>query len=196
MLGLTVALATAASKSTIYTFEAWRLLGPASSLAQRRREWDDLLALSSIQGLANRKGPRLYLFLIGDHGSIDRYWWGKMTGPGRWLAGRTVVQLQTLDEVATTFRGDLKGSVVWDERVLATSNLASTAAGIEGLVPLRFDPDPHSLYSKWAVDPGGPRLLPRITLLAPDGSPMFKGGGVIPDSQTRSTGSAKCDAYL
>jgi hypothetical protein len=68
--------------------------------------------------------------------------------------------------------------------VPATSNVASTAAGCEHLLPIPFDPAPGSIYDRLVVN--GPKLPIRLRLLKDDNTPLFTG---------TETGSAKNDAY-
>lgn len=159
--------------------------------AARRRFWDETHLLVSLQGLANRAAPRLYLRYVREP---DDFWWGEMTAPGGWLAGREVVRVTALEELIAYLRPIFRGAVVWDEHVPSTSNLASTIAGCDDLVCLRFDTNAASLYSKLTQ---GPNAIPvRVRLLRDDGSPLFTGAGTIPGTSVPSSGSAKCDAYL
>ncbi len=75
----------------------------------------------------------------------------------------------------------------WDPAVPATSNVATTAAGVEDLLPVRAAAGTESLADSLA------KLGLKLQL---DLAGKFTGSGLIPDSETRSTGSAKCDAYL
>lgn len=158
---------------------------------QRRRFWDESHLLAALQGLANRERPRLFLrYLPGP----DDFWWQEMIRPGAWMADRPVERLQTLEELLARFRDVYRGAVVWDERVPATSNLASTIAGADDLLPLRQDDSAGSLARQ--LTESGPRLQAQVRLLAADGAPLFTGKGVIPGTMESSTGSAKCDAYV
>lgn len=161
----------------------------------RRRQWDELHALAALQGLVNRREPRLYVHLVGDKGSVDRYWWRRMSEPDGWMAGAKVVELDSLDAVLARFRRSVRGAVVWDERVPATSALASTLTGVRDALPIRFDESPGSLYRRWVLDEMGPRLKVVERLLGPGNEPLFTGKGTIPGTALASTGSAKCDAY-
>ena len=167
-----------------------------------RRSWDETLLAASLQGLANRKGPRLYLFYVKQWGvSIDRYWFELFRSPmpdgsDGWLAARPVHEAASLEELLDIFREDYRGVVLYDERVPATSCLAATLAGADDLLPIRFDPAPGSLYTRLVTDPDGPRLPVKARLLADDGTPLFTGSGTIPGTDRPSTGSAKADAYL
>lgn len=160
--------------------------------AQRRRFWDETHLLVSLQGLANRAAPRLYLRYLREP---DDFWWEQMTAPGGWLAGREVVRVATLDELLERLRAGYRGAVVWDERVPSTSNLASSIAGCDDLLCLRFDDRAGSLYRQLTRSAKHP-LPVKVRLLRDDGAPLFTGAGVIPGTPLASSGSAKCDAYL
>lgn len=158
---------------------------------QRRRLWDETHLVAALQGLANRDEPRLYLRYNADP---DDFWWSVMTAEGGWLHGSEVRLVESLEALLAAFDGCYRGVVLWDERVPATSNLASTLAGCEDLLPVRYDPAEGSLYSRLIL--GGPRLPVIESVMAPDGGPLFTGQGTIPGTDLPSTGSAKCDAYL
>lgn len=165
-------------------------------VAQRREVWDTLHFVAALQGLANRREPRLYVYLVGQDGRIDRFWLDKLRAPGQWLAPRALTAETDPLALLRRFRPSVGGAVVWDERVPATANVASTLAGTDDLVPLRYDPTPRSLYWRCVLDPQGPRLPIKVRLMADDGAPLFTGQGTIPGTPLASTGSAKCDAYL
>ncbi|MBM3492840.1 MAG: hypothetical protein FJX72_00745 [Armatimonadetes bacterium] len=165
--------------------------------AQLRRIWDHTHFVTSVQGIVNRDAPRLYVFLVGEpNARFDRFWLDEMRRPDGWLARNDLQPIKDIPSLVGSFRSRIKGLVVYDEKVPATSNVASTAAGVEDLACVRYDPSPGSLYHLLAVDPKGPRLPIKLRLINPDGSSMFTGKGVIPGSSEASTGSAKCDAYL
>lgn len=155
---------------------------------QRRRFWDETHLVVSLQGLVNRTRPRLFIRYVKEP---DDFWWGEMTRRGAWLAGRHVERISSLQALLGRYRGSYKGAVVWDERVPATSNLASTIAGCDDLVCLRYDPAEGSVYRR--VTALG--VKEAVRLIAPDGTPMFTGHGMIPGTALESTGSAKCDSY-
>ena len=164
--------------------------------AERRKVWDTLQFVAALQGLANRDRAQLYVYLVGPDALFDRFWLAKLRAPGQWLAERALVSEADPLALLKRFRSSVRGAVVWDERVPATSNAASTVAGAEGLIPLRYDPSPGSLYWRCVVDPQGPKLAAKVRLLRPDGGVLFTGRGTIPGTQTPSSGSAKCDACL
>lgn len=158
--------------------------------AERRRFWDEAHLLAALGGLANREGPRLFIRQFPDP---DDFWWAEMTREGGWLGGRPVERIDTLSALLQRFRAAYRGAVVWDERVPATSNLASTLAGAESLLPLREDASEGSLYRELTGGASGLEVVQR--LLGEDGAPLFTGRGPVPGTTLASTGSAKADAY-
>lgn len=159
--------------------------------------WDDAHVLAALQGLANRDRATIYQFFIGkESGSIDHFWWDWMRGRNNWLSRGAVQLRKTLRDLIFDHRHLVHGLVVYDENVPSTSNVASTVAGVENLLPVRFDPSSHSLFHFMTRDIHGPRFPVRRWLIHPDGAPLFTGRGIIPDTRTASTRSAKCDAYI
>lgn len=183
---------SAGSLAPVVLFDASYLLErDLNDPQQRRSVWDETHLLASLQGLVNRDRPRLFLrYLRGP----DDFWWRQMTAAGGWLSGRPVQRVATLEELLQIFRSDYDGAVVWDERVPATSNLASTIAGCDRLLCLRYDVSDDSLYRQLVAPRGG--LEVKVRLLNADDSPRFTAQGTIPGTALPSTGSAKCDAYL
>lgn len=192
--------ARSAEPKTLYTYDLTYALKPApSDTGWPAKTWDQMHFVSSVQGIVNRKAPRLYVFLVGDgtaDGATDRHWLDHLRRPGEWWADYRLQALPDLDGLVKQFRSDIKGLVVYDGEVASTSNVASTAAGVEDLACVRYDRSPDSLYHRLAIDPKGPRLPVRLRLVNRDGTSMFTGKGLIPGSKTPSTGSAKCDAYI
>ena len=82
--------------------------------------------------------------------------------------------------------------MVYDPEVPATSCIASTAAGCDDLLPVRFSRATNSMF---ALLTGKLGLPVRLWLVNPDGTPKFTGKGLIPDLNEPSSGSAKNDAY-
>jgi len=159
--------------------------------------WDHCHVVAALQGLVNRHGPLLYIrFIDSQHGkrNVDDYWLKKLTEPGQWLYGRKIETVGDIVELVEIFRSYIRGAVVYDPAVAATSNVASTVAGVEGLLPIRYDKSADSLYTKLVLS--GPKLPVKCWLVKPDGRSIFTGKGQIPGTNRASTGSAKCDAYL
>ncbi|MDR3252287.1 MAG: hypothetical protein LBT35_01800 [Tannerella sp.] len=156
--------------------------------------WEHIHAAATLQGIVNRQKPRLYLFYVENGGvNIDRYWWDKYRRSGKWLGDVSEEQVGDIVELVTKFKNDIRGAVVYDPAVAATSNLASSIAGVEDLIAVRYDLSLSSLYSRLILE--GPRIPVKRWLLNRDGSSMFTGSGKIPGTDIASSGSSKIDAY-
>ena len=67
--------------------------------------WDDIHAVATLQGIVNRKGPRLFIHYIVTHGiDIDSYWWDKYREPGRWLHEKDTVVYQDIIQLIEAYR--------------------------------------------------------------------------------------------
>lgn len=159
--------------------------------SQRREFWDVTHLVVSLQGIVNRDQPRLYIRYVMP---ADGFWWDIMAAQGGWLEHARVEPAKSLEDLLERFAGEYRGAVVWDERVPATSNVASSVAGADSLLSLRYDETPGSLYQRLTAGPNGMRVC--VRLLADDGEPLFSGEGTIPGTTLPSSGSPKCDAYL
>ena len=159
------------------------------------KAWDHLHSLATLQGIVNRKTPQLYIKFVEESGiCIDEYWWNKYRQPHQWLAGKDTLLLNNILETITFYKDRIDGVVVYDPAVASTSNIASAIAGIENLMAIRYDPSPGSLYKQ--VVEQGLRLPVKRWLVHPDGTPLFTGKGMIPDTNLPSTGSVKNDPYI
>jgi hypothetical protein len=154
--------------------------------AQARAAWDEAHLVSALQGIVNRDAPRLFVRFMPQP---DDFWWEHLRSEGEWLHGREIVTVDPLDALLAAPAHDVKGLVVYTEEVWATSNLASTVAGVEDRLPLRFDESAGSLYTRvMAIGQDFAKDVMRL--------PHFNGEGTIPGTERPSTGSAKCDAHL
>ncbi|MGH8024138.1 MAG: GxGYxYP domain-containing protein [Limisphaerales bacterium] len=180
--------------SMIHTFDArplqkLDLRAPANAEAV----WETLHLLAALQGLANRRGPRLYLFYCNAFAvDTDQFWFDWFRGEDGWLKNTRIRPLSDVADAVSTFRDAFDGLVVGDPNVPATSNLASTAAGAHRLLPVRLNRSPTSLFTRLAVQM---RLPVKLWLVNPDGTSKFTGTGRVPDYDIPSSGSAKVDAY-
>lgn len=167
----------------------------ANDPAQVSDAWDHAHVVSTLQGIVNRDAPLLYVrFVESGRIQVDDYWLEKFRAPGGWLANRPIQPIASLPALIGRFRDRIKGVVVYDPRVHATSNLASTIAGVEDLIAIRYDTRPTSLFTQLVLN--GPKLPIVRQLMKDDGTPLFTGKDTVPGTQIPSTGSAKCDAYL
>jgi hypothetical protein len=168
--------------------------------AQARQAYDELHFVATLQGIVNRSHPRLYVHFLhhnefGDI-DIDAYWLDVLQERGGLLEGREIRQVASLDDLVSRFRPLLRGAVVWDPAVPATSNVASTVAGARDVVAVRYDRTEGSVFDRFVNGAGKLRLPVTEWLVQPDGSSLFTGKGTIPGTDRSSTGSPKCDAYL
>lgn len=196
MLGFLVALSLlSAGVEPIRLYDlTWAARFDAKDPHQVADAWDHCHAVATLQGIVNRKGPRLYVRYVNVRGrNVDDYWLDRLREPGGWLAGRRIQRVPDIEALLREFRRDIRGAVVYDPAVPATSNLASTLAGVHDLIAIRYDPAPQSLYSRLVLN--GPRLPVVRRLVETDGTSHFP-AATIPGTDQPSTGSAKCDAYL
>lgn len=162
---------------------------PERELYQSVRAFDEATAVTSLQGIINRTSTKLYILphATNDHytygQNISQYWFDKISANGEWLKGRRVIPLSNFtDVIALAKENGLQGSVVWDEAVHATYNVALTAAGVENLAV--FSPYYLSLY--------GSELPARRDLRGEfTGTANVDYNGIA----FATTGSAKNDAY-
>ncbi|HEY3412947.1 MAG TPA: hypothetical protein VGM51_07815 [Armatimonadota bacterium] len=168
----------------------------AKDPARLRDAWDYVHAVAAVQGLVNRSGTRLYIRAIhspeGGDIMLDDWWLDRLRSQGDWLDGRPITDVEDFDALVRHFRRSVHGLVVYDESVPATSCIASTIAGVDGLIPVRYDARPDSLFNRLRTTL---KLPVKAWLIHPDGTPAFTGKGVIPGTGEPSTGSAKNDAY-
>jgi GxGYxYP putative glycoside hydrolase C-terminal domain/GxGYxY sequence motif in domain of unknown function N-terminal len=189
-----VAADEASPPKIVWTFDAQPLHAlDLSSPANARQLWDTMHTLAALQGLANRQSPRLYLFCCHQFGvDTDRFWLDWFRGEDGWLRDTEIRPLPDLESVVATFRSAFDGLVVYDGDVPATAAIASTAAGVEQLLPVRYDPATNSVYTRLT---GQHQLPVKLWLVHPDGSPLFNGRDPIPGLVESSTTSPKIDAY-
>ncbi|MCC7377155.1 MAG: hypothetical protein IT581_21010 [Verrucomicrobiales bacterium] len=164
----------ARAASPLFTLDGarWRAVD-VKNPAAARRAWDEMHLASALQGLVNRDAPRFYLFLCAEWGvETDRFWWDWMRGEGGWLRDREVRNLGGISEALEVFGEAYDGLVVYDEHVPATSALASTAAGVERSLPIRYDASPDSLFTELVRRRGMPV---RLWLVNEDGTSKFTG---------------------
>lgn len=141
---------------TIYTYTL-----EDYGITTKRTDWyDKQVFLSTLQGIVNQKGPKLYVFyqyhnVLANTTEFDannstQFWWDKMRQRGNWLYEYNVVNLTSLDDVVNTFKDDLNGLVAWDPKVDATVNVATTIAGVEKTPVIMYGGE---LYNKYTSAP-------------------------------------------
>ena len=179
------------------------LLGRDSVVA-----YDAELAVVALQGLANREKPRIFINnRAQDNGNADQwvdgieadlYWLYTHSTKGQYLSGATLKTIpwsagKELDAIAELFRAcadAYRGVVLWDSDVPATMLAACTVAGVENLIPVRYDDSEGSIYTLLTKTLG---LDVKISLVDKFSDTA---GGTIYGTDLPSTGSAKNDTYL
>ena len=132
---------------------------------------------AAISGLANRQSPTFYTILT----SADEEWLEYLRQPDQWLHTATLHTFTDIAEAVDFYTSVFQGVVLYDPGVPATSNLASTAAGAESLLPVCYRPaDPSSLYNRLVAS--GPKLKVLRNFVN-----VFNGS---------ISGSSKCDVYI
>ena len=170
--------------------------------------FDAQLALTALQGLANREQPSIFLkYRNQDNGNADQwvdgieadlYWLYVCMGENQYLSGAEINMVEwesgsEFDAVAEVFKARanvFNGLVVWDSNLPATMLAACTVAGVENLIPVRYDENPESIYMLLTQTLGYEVKL--------DMRDKFTGelGSTIYGTDLPSTGSAKNDVYL
>ena len=195
-LGATVTYSS--NKYYYFNLEAF-----TNSLPSSTEEYDYMKVAFALQGLINREQPVLfYHYKPGPYQYVNTYymedvWESVLVNNNNILAGKQKVTLNSFDEVIELAKdmGVVNGAVLWDPKVPATANVASTIAGVENLVPIRKDISHLSCYTDLIVNRS-------VFTVQKDLTGKFTGTGYLPDanlntqsSGTASTGSTKNDAY-
>ena len=152
-----------------------------------REKYDQFSFVTSLQGSINRNKPSIFIEWDSE---VDRFWHGYITSNGKFLHGTKIHKIGTFEKFVETFLDEIKkrGLVVWDKRVPATSNVAATICGVEGYLPVRYETDTKSVYHLLTTKYKIPVKLNLVD--------KFTGKGTIPDTNKKSSGSKKCDAYI
>lgn len=197
-LGASVSYSSLQNKVIYFDLESF-----TNSLPSSTEEYDYMKVAFALQGLINRQQPVLY-YKYKSNGfpflgvNIDDVWLADLKQDGYLFGGKEVVTYTSFDQVIGLANelGVVNGVVLWDPKVPATSNVASTIAGVENLVPIRKDVTNFSCYTDLVVNRNVFGSVQR------DLTGKFTGSGYLPDgnlnpqtSGTASTGSAKNDAY-
>ncbi len=143
----------------------------------------------SLQGLINRDHQKVHTALVYlDVTVSDAFWLEYVTGEGKTFHGMTVRKIRSFDEFLTVFAPQLQqcGLIYWDQNVPATANVAATICGLEGVLPVRFDPSENSVAGRLKAA-GIPVKQSLVGMFG-------KGGSVYADG-FQTCGSAKNDAY-
>jgi len=182
-----------ATHDILYVFDLEKFL---RTIPTSKIKYDYLKLATALQGLVNRHEPQLYFYfednyLARQYGyDMDLYWQEKLREDGEYLEDYVLVSENDFFALLEKFKGYYDGFVLWDEFVPATSNVASTIAGVENLLPVRYSLGENDLYTN-LLNHGFSEDMIKKNLTG-----MFTGSGTIPNSNTMSTGSKKNDAYI
>ncbi|KXH34010.1 hypothetical protein CSIM01_02345 [Colletotrichum simmondsii] len=95
---------------------------------------DEQILLVSLQGLVNRRQPRLYLYWSQNSAfpddEVNEAWLRHLETEGYRSADATSSPLQLVDK----YKSEIRGAVIYDTKLPDTINLASTLAGLHGAV--------------------------------------------------------------
>lgn len=176
--------------NTLYYFD---LKEYVKQFNDTRYGYDVINLICTLQGLVNRNNNLLYVKLTGATGSmtvdsVDDFWLSELTKSGAYLGNKNIKVINKPATLLRLFRGFYNGLVSWDEKVPATVNTASTACGVENLLPVRYDSKQGSLYNILTQEYN---LNVQIDL-----HNRFTGKDLIWETNEFSTGSAKNDAYI
>jgi hypothetical protein len=131
--------------------------------------------LGALSGLANRDASRLFTI----YSDSDLRWQSYMNSIN-WPEDANYTVVESIVDLVNRLSDVINGVILYDPKVPATSNLASTASGVYNLIPICNRTAPNTLYSQLVVE--GPQLKFNISFVD-----MFNGN---------ITSSAKSDAYL
>ncbi|WP_428388890.1 hypothetical protein [Mucisphaera sp.] len=133
--------------------------------ASAREAWGMLHAAAGLQGLVNRRGPRLFIRFLPE---VDDFWWDWFHEPDGWLHSSEAVKLTRVEDAVEHFRDELGGVVTYRARPYAASNVASTIAGVEERLPVFLSGDAGDLAE---------RLEARLPVLFEDRIDLVDEGG-------------------
>lgn len=145
--------------------------------------------ITSLQGLINREYETNKVFLYWSDLGQDEFWKTYLQQPGKLFSGLKEVHINSFENFLLTFHKQLKdcGLIIWDPKVPATSNVAATICGLDGFLPVKYDTEKKGLMNR-LLEAG---IKQKQTLVG-----LFTGKGNILNTDIKSTGSAKNDAYL
>jgi len=182
------------SQEQFYTFD----LSTDKYNSRSEDGFDHLLLVSALQGLVNRQGPRLYIYRVAmlwanpepeyqarGYPDADHYWLNQFTKNGGWLENYQKIPLSSINSLLDAF-SEINQVVIWDPRVGATANIATTIAGVNNALPVMHG---GSLYQE-LVNQRNYHVV--VDLYQKN----FTDTSRIPESNTPTTGSAKVNAYL
>ncbi len=180
------------SESALYFFDLYDYM--LTRAADAEEQYDIANLISTLQGLVNRDGQRLFIrFTAANNFSedVDGFWLNYLTQEGNFLGEKNVVTVQSPMTLLNLFKDYYKGFAAWDSAVPATVNAVATACGADDLLPVRYSTVRNSLY--WYLQNNSAFAGKEIKVNLGE---KFTGSGTIYGTETPSTGSRKNDAYV
>ncbi len=184
--------------NTVYYVDAAAIIRSSGGISSEKA-YDRLKFLVAIQGLLNRTKPQMFIELTsaGDilydefEYDVDRFWYDYLKEKDYMGSSNPDFKEVKITNFAHVIRNDelmefikRQGIVLWDKEVYATSNVASTVCGIDGYLPVLADGELEKTLTAKGVE---------VKL---DLSGKFTAEGKIWQTDTKTTGSKKCDAYI
>ena len=186
MLPVAGAAAADTLDGTLYIFDLKTFLG---TLPDSTAQYDCFKLATALQGLVNREKPQIYFlyestsFNVQQGFNVDLFWLEQLSMDGKYLSGCAKdydaypPTLEGFYALLDDFSAFYQGFVLWDHSIPATANVASTAAGVQNLLPVRYPSALYdALFTKYSLSDIQLDLVGKFT--------------------GETTGSAKCDAYL
>ena len=108
--------------------------------------YDMLKLIVAVQGLRNRDFPEIYLFWQ----EADTFWLDYMTKEGNFMHGMVQEEIPSFDAFLAKYADFIRemGLAAWEFAVPATMNAATTACGVDGVLPVRYDTAESSIMSR------------------------------------------------
>ena len=191
LLGVDIEEEISYDENTMYYFDLNEYM---NNTANSEEAYDIANLVSTLQGLVNRDGQRLFIRFMQANGfseDTDNYWLNYLTAEGEWLHGKNIVTVQSPMTLLEIFSNYYTGFAAWDPAVPATVNAVATACGVENLLPVRYSAVDNSLF--WYVQ-NTQAFADKPVKINLGGA--FTGKGKIFGTRTDSTGSRKNDAYI
>jgi hypothetical protein len=198
ILGDTISYSSFNNKLIVFDLKKF-----SDTLSSSNEKYDYMKVAFTIQGLINRKQPLLY-YKYESNGftfngkEMDQAWLDELKNDSNGFKNYTIVTYNSFYDIINLAKnlGVINGIVLWDNEVPATGNVASTIAGVENLIPIRYDVSKQSCYTDLVVNR-------KISTVKRNLVNKFKNIRYLPDanlnpmnSGTTSSGSSKNDAYL
>lgn len=192
LLGVNIEESVEYDENTMYFFDLYDYMN--NNVANSEEAYDIANLISTLQGLVNRDGQRLFIRFVQPNGfssDTDGYWLDYLTQEGKWLDGKNVVTVESPMTLLKLFANYYNGFAAWDPSVPATVNAVATACGVDSLLPVRYSTVKNSLY--WYVQNNDAFANKPVTINL---GGKFTGSGKIYQSERQSTGSRKNDTYI